>query len=200
MPRFAAPCATALLLTACASAPDAPVASTAPAANTVAATPPPGRPAPFSFAGLSKAITFEGFGPARFGGTEESLRMAWGAPLEGDGVDIEGCRQLTPPQAMRGAGLSFMVDQGRFARIDVWEPQVIAPGGGRVGMTMDALRKAYPTGVASAHKYDEDGQYLEVPAPGNAGRALVFEVNGQGEVHTWRIGQRPQVTYVEGCA
>lgn len=165
-----------------------------------AATPPPGRPSPFSFPGMSAAITFSGFGPATFGGTEESLRMAWGAPLQDDGVEIEGCRHIAPPPDTRGAALAFMIDGGRFVRIDVWEPKVKAPGGGHVGMTMDALRKAYPAGVVSPHKYDDEGQYLEVADPSSAERALVFEVDGLGEVHTWRIGQRPHVTYVEGCA
>lgn len=183
-----------LLLVACAGAP------MDPSIEARAATPPPGRPSPFSYWGLTEAISFSGFGQATFGGTEASLRMAWGEPLEDGGVEIEECRQLSPTPDTRGAALSFMVDGGRFVRLDMWEPKVKAPGGGHVGMTMDDLRQAYPTGVVSAHKYDDDGQYLEVPDPSSAERALVFEVNGQGEVHTWRIGQRPHVTYVEGCA
>jgi len=82
-------------------------------------------------------ITFAGFGPAKFGGTQEDVRMAWGGDL-GDAKPSEpgGCYYLIPqPVGTDGYRTAFMIEGDKFVRMDVRRDDVTAPGGGKVGMT-----------------------------------------------------------------
>ena len=148
-------------------------------------------------------ITFEGFGPARFGAADEAVRMAWGGDL-GDEQPSEpgGCYYLIPqPLGEDGYRVAFMIEGDRFARIDIRSDQVEAPGGGKVGMGAEQIRALYPGRVEqAAHKYDPDGSYLRVTGEGGAPGVLLFETGGDGKVDEWRIGVPPQVDYVEGCS
>ena len=93
-----------------------------------------------------------------------------------------------------------MIENGRFVRYDVGNADMVAPGGGKVGLTGDEIRALYPGRVeARPHKYVEGGQYLRVPASEGSGW-LVFETDAAGRVTSWRAGVVPQVDYIEGCA
>lgn len=149
-------------------------------------------------------ITFNGFGPAAFGADAEQVRIAWGGDL-GDAKPDEpgGCYYLIPqPLGPEGYRTAFMVEGDAFVRIDVRRDDVLAPGGGKVGMTRAQLAALYPAFEAEPHKYT-DGQYLRIPDPAGGKGVLVFEVDGTGDearATTWRIGLPPQVDYVEGCS
>ena len=168
--------------------------------STAAEVPPPRKPAPHPPHALERAISFQGFGAARFGDGEDSLRKAWGDPLEDAGDPMEDCRYLVPAAPHADMGVAFMVEGGRFVRIDITDPDIRATGGGRIGMDKTALLERYPGATVSGHHYDEHGSYVEVPDPRGDDAALLFETDAQGVVTTWRIGVRPQVGYVEGCA
>ena len=149
-------------------------------------------------------ITFKGFGPANFGATQEEVRMAWGGDL-GDAKPDQagGCYYLIPqPIGTEGYRTAFMIEGDKFVRIDVRRDDVVAPGGGKVGMTRAQLAALYPALEAAPHKYT-DGQYLRIADPAGGKGVLVFEVDGTGDearATTWRIGLPPQVDYVEGCS
>lgn len=166
--------------------------ATAPAGATI---PLPGLPAPGS-------ITFAGFGPAAFGAGAESVRQAWGGTLRALPDDAAPCHYLSPPvESDSGYQVAFMVEDGRFVRIDIASPRVVAPGGGRVGMRIEDLEALYPGMVErQPHKYVEDGQYLRIRDPDGGPGVLVFEADDDGLLGEWRIGLPPQVDYVEGCA
>lgn len=143
-------------------------------------------------------IGFSGFGPAKFGATQEEVRMAWGKDLSGKADEPGACYYLQPvPQ---GGPVSFMIEGDHFVRIDVDAQAVTAPGGGQVGMTIAEIRSRYPNLEELPHKYDETGKYLRVKDPAGGKGVLVFETDGSGKVTHWRIGTAPQVDYVEGCA
>jgi hypothetical protein len=148
-------------------------------------------------------ITFEGFGPARFGGTQEDVRISWGGDL-GDAQPSEpgGCYYLIPqPLTEAGYRVGFMIEGDRFARIDVRADDVAAPGGGRIGMSIDEIDALYGGRVEQRpHKYDPHGKYLRVTDPAGGDGVLVFETDAQGRVDEWRVGVAPQVDYVEGCS
>jgi len=147
-------------------------------------------------------ITFEGFGPAKFGATAEAVRQAWGGDL-GDAQPSEpgGCYYLIPqPLGSEGYRTAFMVEGDRFARIDVRDASVTAPGGAKIGMTGDEVRALYPSRVEEQpHKYDPEGKVLRV-TEGGGDAALVLELDKDGRVDEWRVGVPPQVDYVEGCS
>ncbi len=144
-------------------------------------------------------ITFEGFGPARFGADQEQVRMAWGRDL-GDATPSEpgGCYYLVPqPLGATGYAIAFMIEGDRFSRIDVRSDDYTAPGGGRVGMDRAGIERLYAGRVeATPHKYVDGAHYLRVR---DGDHALVFETDVAGQVGEWRVGTPPQVDYVEGC-
>lgn len=147
-------------------------------------------------------ITFAGFGPAAFGGTAEDVRQAWGGDL-GDAQPSEpgGCYYLIPqPLGSAGFRTAFMIEGDRFARIDVRDASVTAPGGAKVGMGADEVRALYPTAEEQPHKYDPAGKVLRVADAGGGNGVLVLELDKDGRVDEWRIGVPPQVDYVEGCS
>jgi len=146
-------------------------------------------------------ITFAGFGPANFGASDEEVRMAWGQDL-GDAYAGEpgGCYYLFPQPKPEGSyRIGFMIEGDKFARIDVDAADIVAPGGGKIGMSADEVRKVYADRIEERpHKYDPDGKYFRIKDSAGGNGVLLFEVNA-GKVSEWRIGVPPQVDYVEGC-
>ena len=214
MNRFATPVfALGLIaLAACskpAPEPAAPEAATpaaqapaAPAPAEPAPAPAPEATAPAAAKNDPAVINFEGFGPAKFGADEEQVRMSWGRPLEA-GTPSEGatCYLLFMDPRPEGAkGITFLFEDGKFARYDVDVPLHVAPGDITVGASAMDVMAAFPGAVEEQpHKYVQGARYLIVtPADGSAAR-LVFQVNPEGAVSAWHIGVPPQVFYVEGC-
>lgn len=149
------------------------------------------------------AIGFAGFGPAAFGSNEEGVRMAWGKELDGDRpAEAGGCYYLFPqPRSQTGYRLGFMIEGDKFSRIDVDTADIVAPGGGRVGMRADEIRSLYAGRIEERnHKYVEGGQYLRITDSAGGKGMLVFATDATGKVTEWRIGVPPQVDYVEGCS
>jgi hypothetical protein len=200
---------SALMLAACSPAPEpdtAQIALTPPpeaAPSPPASTPPPApEPAYGPAQNVATVIHLEGFGPARFGDDEESVRIAWGRPLAAQ-PKPEGstCYFLFPDPPPPGAyGIVFMIEDGAFSRFDVNTPEFVAPGDLAVGMTADAVMAAFPGQIEERpHKYVPGERYLiYTPADGTDSR-MVFEVDTAGLITQWRIGRLPQVEYVEGC-
>ncbi len=195
---------------------DAPTATDAPAseapvppATPTAATPEEAPAVPpvdesATPAGTEGPTGFHGFGPARFGDDEESVRIAWGRPLAFDRELEPGdtCAYLQiDPRPEDGSGIAFMIEEGKFVRYDVSTTDYEAPGGGRVGMERSALESLYHGRFELApHKYIEGGHTLRVAGPDGSESALVFELDASGQASEWRIGLPPPVDYVEGCS
>ena len=183
-----------------------PASATAPAPAQTAPAEPPAPSPPPPPAGTMPApgvIGYTGFGPATFGANEEQVRMAWGKELTGPKPDTpDGCYYLMPePRTRRGYRIGFMFENQRFVRIDVDADDIEAPGGGRVGMTTQDIQRLYAGHVQMQnHKYVEGGHYLRIPNPGGGSGVVLFETDADGRVTAWRIGEPPQVDYVEGCS
>jgi hypothetical protein len=147
-------------------------------------------------------INFQGFGPAKFGGNEESLRMSWGRPLNAS-KPAKGstCIYLNPevmPSVKRSIG--FMFEDAKFVRYDVDDASQIAPGNIKVGDRAEQVMTAHAGRVESApHKYIPKGRTLTVTPEDKSTGRLIFEIGEDGKVLSWRIGVPPQVFYVEGC-
>lgn len=147
-------------------------------------------------------VNFSGFGPAKFGSNEESVRMSWGRPLNAS-QPVQGstCMYLNPetlPDAKRGIG--FMFEEGRFVRYDIGDASQIAPGNFKVGDDAGSIKAAFVGRIEEApHKYLPKGFTLTVTPEDKSEARLIFEIGEDGKVSTWRIGVPPQVFYVEGC-
>lgn len=165
--------------------------------------PPVAEPAPAADVGMLPApgtITFAGFGPAAFGSDEESVRMAWGKDMEGAPSEPGGCYVLAPaPRGEPPFRFGFMLEGGKFSRIDVRIDVIPAPGGGKVGMSMTEIVRLYPGAEETPHKYTPGARTLRAKDPAGGAAALVFEIGTEGVVVAWRIGVPPQVDYVESC-
>lgn len=207
--------AALLALAACSPAADtaAPAAATpapAPVASepTAPVDPAPTAPAPApgelaAVANDPAVINFQGFGPATFGGTEESVRQSWGRPLA-LGTPAEGstCTYLTsdPPLPGNGRGIAFMIEDGKFVRYDVDTPQFVAPGDLVTGMSADDVRAKFGARVEEQpHNYVEGALNLVVSPEDGGDARLAFETDASGIITRWHIGIPPQVHYVEGC-
>ncbi len=172
----------------------------------------------------AEVINFEGFGPAKFGGNEESVRMSWGHPLNAskpavgatcyylylDTLDLNaknlnsGNLDARPkPQQ----GIAFMLEDGEFVRYDIDDSKWVAPGNIVVGDTMATVMQAHAGHVENQpHKYI-DGAHTLIVTPTKIGSEskpssarLIFETDASNTVINWRIGVEPQVYYVEGCS
>src|SRR4249919_3855064 len=147
------------------------------------------------------AITFAGFGPAHWGASEEQVRQAWGKDLDGAPSEPNGCYYLFPaPRTEGGYRFAFLVEGGRFSRLDVRVPDIAAPGGGRVGMTTAQIHDLYKGVAEQKHKYVEGAMNLRAMDPDGGPGIAVFETDAGGKVTAWRVGVPPQVDYVEGCS
>ena len=152
-------------------------------------------------AGPVSQASFLGYGDMKLGSTVDEARAAWGGELNGAPMEGTTCHYLWPKWISRPADFAFMMEEGRFVRYDVGTDKETAPGGGKVGMSVEELQKLYGGALKGApHKYMQGGQYLSMDAGDVAPTRLVFEVDAAGKVTSWRVGLSPQVEYVEGCS
>lgn len=152
-------------------------------------------------AGPVSQASFLGYGDMKLGSTVDEARAAWGGELNGAPMEGTTCHYLWPKWISRPADFAFMMEDGRFVRYDVGTDKETAPGGGKVGMSVEELQKLYGGALKGApHKYTQGGQYLSMDAGDVAPTRLVFEVDAAGKVTSWRVGLSPQVEYVEGCS
>lgn len=178
---------------AVASANDQPADAVPPATAPPGTFPPHLRQEPTTLARL------DGYGDLRLGMDAAQARAAWGGELRGDAASDGGCYFLRPQWADDARRFGFMFEGDHLVRYQTNEPKEIAPGGGKVGMTVAQLRALYPDGLdAQPHKYLPGAQTLR-HADAATQSALVFETDAGGTVSSWRVGQAPQVDYVEGC-
>ena len=170
-----------------------PVSSTAPAAEVM----------PADAINNPSEVNYQGFGPAKFGGNEESVRMSWGYPLIVD-APAKGstCFYLSAehmPNQKRGIG--FMFEDAKFVRFDVDDARQFAPGNIKVGDNAEQVLQAHSGRVESAaHKYVVNAHTLTVTPEDSSAARLIFDIGADGKVLSWRIGVPPQVFYVEGCS
>lgn len=145
---------------------------------------------------------FNGFGPAKFGGNEEDIRMSWGRPLKASKPPKGmSCYYLYSDTMPHQRGVSFMLEDGRFVRYDVHDPRQTAPGNIVVGDSTSAIMQAYAGHVHNQpHKYIEGAHTLIVTPPQATKARLIFETDANDKVIEWRVGVPPQVYYVEGCS
>lgn len=195
--REAAPVAATPPANAAPEANPAPITDQ-PAENVPPATAPVSNPPPAAADTLAR---FDGYGDMRFGMSAEQAKQAWGGELKGKPSADGGCYYLQPIWASNPREFGFMIEDGKFVRVDVGNDKETAPGGGKRGMSGDEIRALYAGRVEQQnHKYVPGAHYLRVNDAGGGTGALVFETDAAGKVTAWHIGVPPQVDYVEGCS
>ena len=139
-----------------------------------------------------------GMPPVLIGMTLAQATTAAGIPFVASSDPAE-CTYATvtggPP------GVSFMVVDGRIARIDVRDSSKNpALNGVRIGYTEDLVKVLFPDAQISPHKYVAGGHYLTVVPEAAADKdfRMIFETDGL-QVTSLRVGKLPEVELVEGC-
>lgn len=177
------------------SAGTAPADRVPPPVEPAPASPAPAEPAPAD--GLAR---FDGYGDMRFGMTAAQTRQAWGGELKGIAAEGEACYHLSPKWVKVPAELAFMIEGDKFVRYSSEDAKLVAPGGGRIGMSQAQIETLYPGRIeVQPHKYS-DGKYLRIKDTGGGNAVLIFETDAKGVVDEFRVGVPPQVDYVEGCS
>jgi len=168
-------------------------------ATTSAANPAQATVAPV--ASVDHTPTFKGYGDLKFGMTSKEMRDTWKAPLSGRAAADPGGCYILAPDASAPKSLALMVEGDKLVRYDVGNDAEAAPGGGKVGMGIDQIRKLYAGRIREQPaKYVPGAIDLRVSADDDSGSALVFETDASGKVTSWRVGEPPAVDYVEGCS
>src|SRR5690606_31497573 len=149
------------------------------------------------------STTFEGYGPVPFGAEPDALREAWSGELDGspDPADPAACYYLFPqPRPAEGHGTAFMVEGGRFVRVDVDQAGAVAPGGGRLAMEAGEVGALYRGKVQKAPQKSDDGGAWSRVAADRSQAVIVSAVDAGGVVVGWRGVLQPLLDYVEGAA
>ena len=108
----------------------------------------------------------------------------------------DGCTFVKPQHGPNG--ISFMVTDGKIARVDVENSFTKTEEGARVGDSEATIKRLYAGRVrVTPHAYVE-GHYLTIVAPDRK-YAIVFETDGK-KVTQYRAGRRVAVRYIEGCS
>lgn len=164
------------------------------------ATAPPGTLPPKLQQGGQNLARWDGYGDVALGMSADEVRAHWGGELKGrPSADPQACYYLLPQWADGRSEFGFMIENDRLVRYDSGNAKELAPGGGRVGMTVEEIQRLYLGRVqAQPHKYVEGAHYLRVNEPGQDG-VLLFETDAAGKVIAWRVGTPPAIDYVEGC-
>lgn len=145
-------------------------------------------------------ITTEGFCGVKFGMTDAEARAAFpgGLPASDDAndPDFESCYYLGI--APGNYEIGFMVLEGKVERIDVNADWLSTPQGARIGMALDDVEKLYAGSTREANHYNPEAEDLTSPLGGDI--FAVFEESNAGIVTGFRVGRKPAVQFVEGCA
>lgn len=215
VPALAASALALLVLTACQKpAEPAQPAAAAPAdtGKAPAASAAAGNPLePAARAVRSDAIGYDGFsggaeagGPvtARFGADAASVRGAWGGEMKdnnGQRPDAK-CFLLYPVRGAITHQYGFLMGKDGLAGIDVYDPNAQAPGGGRIGMSIDEINQAYAGKIKQVPNPTFEGAaFLEAAAPDGKNTRLTFETDALGNVTNWRISVKDALAHEESC-
>ncbi len=146
-------------------------------------------------------VQLNGIGAVRIGMSIDQATQAAGGNLvfNGNGNSNE-CRYA---QIQDGRDhVSLMVVRDRIVRIDIKKDSLVKTlRGAGIGDSEDRIKSLYAGRIrVSPHKYTT-GHYLTFVPKGRSNQAyrLIFETDGQ-QVVNYRVGQLPEVRYVEGCS
>lgn len=145
--------------------------------------------------GKDTVVGFDGYGAMRFGMNRAAAEQAIGDTFAGP-EQTGTCQELVRAQE---PDVTYLFLNGSFQRIDVETPDVVADGGGKVGMSIDDLRSLY------------HGRYEETPSkeiPGGhdlrmtdaSGNGIVFRADGDGQITAFRAAVASALDRAEGCS
>jgi hypothetical protein len=149
----------------------------------------PARPA----AGARPVLSFEGYGPVKFGGKLSDVAQQLGAGAEPSSPAAAACSSV---RFTALPGVRLMVENGVVTRADA-DAGTANSLGLKVGDTLAQAKARYPQLEVGPHKYVPSGHYLTVKSP-DGRAAIVMEEDGKA-ITRIRAGLQGAVAHVEGC-
>jgi hypothetical protein len=141
-------------------------------------------------------VSYRGIGAIRAGMSLPAAARVVGDKLVSTQEVSDGCTFVKPQHGPNG--ISFMVIDGKIARLDVENSFTKTEEGARVGDSEATIKRLSAGRVrVTPHAYVE-GHYLTIVAPDHK-HAIVFETDGK-KVIEYRAGRLVAVRYVEGCS
>lgn len=141
----------------------------------------------------------EGFGPVKPGMTPSQVKKVIGVRVLLDTYSTsEPCWYIRALDELDG--VSFMIIDGRVARIEIDSPKFLSLSGAALDTSEEELRKLYGKRLTfEAHKYAEDeGNYVTLRS--KDGRFGIRFETFHGKVGRFYAGPWEHLRYVEGCA
>lgn len=146
----------------------------------------------------SPRLSMTGFGAVRIGASVTELGRALSKQIApAADADEAKCRYVWPDNA--NAEMSFMLLDGRLARIDVDSPGIYTLSGGAVGDTQASVIERYgPDLRLNPHAYEgPTGKYLTLYSKDKK-YGVRFETDGL-RVTRYYVGTAEAIQYIEGC-
>ena len=151
-------------------------------------------------AGISMAddvwvVRENGVGPVEIGMTLSQLNTTLGESFAvPPNREDQACFSVSPA---KHASISFLIEQGLFARMDVDEPGISTAEGVQVGDSEAHALKAYGRRLEITPRHDVEGHYLTLrSADGRYG--IKFETE-KGKIEAFYAGRAEAIQYVDGC-
>jgi hypothetical protein len=147
-------------------------------------------------------VSIYGIGSVRVGMTINEVQRVAGVRLvqTPSGGEEYGCFYYEPSSSP--SGVSFIVTNGRIARVDINNPRIATIRGVGIGDTENRIKSVYSRQIqVTPHTYMTGGHYLTFIPKDSADKnyRIVFETDNN-RVIQYRAGRLPEVEYVEGCA
>lgn len=146
----------------------------------------------------SPKLSMTGFGAVHIGASVTELGRALSKQIAPAADAYEAsCRYVWPDNA--DAGISFMLLDGRLARIDVDSPGIYTLSGAAVGDTQASVIARYGPGLSvGPHAYEgPTGKYLTLYSKDKT-YGVRFETDGL-RVTRYYVGTAEAIQYIEGC-
>jgi hypothetical protein len=136
-----------------------------------------------------------GFCRVVVGMTLDQARAVFPDTLESFAGETGECFMVFP--AGRPEQFTYMIVNGKVARVDILMPGYLTDKGAQVGWRQDDLLRVYSDRAKIfPNKYDETKRDIVIDTRFNY--QMIFETDGK-KVLKYRAGVLPPVSYVEGC-
>ncbi|MGE0440175.1 MAG: hypothetical protein AB7L66_10680 [Gemmatimonadales bacterium] len=150
--------------------------------------------------GAGNVMTLEGLAPVRLGMSIADVEALLGGPVRVDRLEPDAeCGYAAFPRMP--AGVAYMLAADTIVRIDVDTTAIRTADGVGVGDAEAALLDRFGTRMrVEPHPYEGPvGHYLILDEGAPGVRRFIFETDG-ARVTRYRVGRRPEVDLIEGCA
>lgn len=148
-------------------------------------------PMPGTAAVPAATVGAAGYGALHFGMSRDEAEHAAGAAFNGP-AEGSACEPL---QSAGQPGVAYLFEGNKLQRIDVHTPDVMADGGGHVGLQIDDIRTLY---AGKLHEQQLRNGY-DLKDVGKNGDGIIFETDASGKVTSFRAGVASALDSPEGC-